>query len=366
MTANRHSLRQIVDISRAYATFKGEITLTKELKYENEGLSMDRHRIVVTYKVREERREFLKKITGDIAELSFLSDMPTGLREQSLVGAEVLLTWNLPKEVGPSELSLLQNTRLVQLLSAGADHVPFTNLPAKITIASNVGAYAEPMAEHILALVLALSKNLVREHQNLGKGTFNQSSLNRWVRGMSCGIIGFGGIGRAAARLMQGLGMRILALNTSGRTGEHVDFIGTLMDLHYILSEADVVVISIPLTKATRGLIGKRELEWMKNDAMLINVARADIINEAALYYHLASHLDFKAGIDAWWIEPYTYGEFKTAFPFFTLPNVIGSPHNSAIVSGIHEESTRQAMDNVMRFLRGDKIIGVVRREDYI
>ncbi len=326
---------------------------------------MNKHNIVITYKVREERREILKKIAGDMAKLYFLSDMPTGLREQTLVAAEVLLTWNLPKEVGPSELDLLQNVRLLQLLSAGADHIPYAGLPANITIASNVGAYAEPMAEHILALTMALSKNLVREHQNLGKGSFNQSLLNRRVRGIICGIIGFGGIGRAAARLMRSLGMRILALNTSGRTDEHVDFIGTLMDLRYVLTESDVVVISIPLTKATRGLIGKRELEWMKNDSMLINVARADIIDEAELYHHLVSHPDFKAGIDAWWIEPFTYGEFKTTFPFLALPNVVGSPHNSAMVSGINEESTRQAIENVMRFLRGETIIGVVRREDY-
>jgi phosphoglycerate dehydrogenase-like enzyme len=327
---------------------------------------MDKHHIVVTYRVSEERRELLKKIIANTAKLSFLSDMPAGLREQTLVAAEVLLTWNLPKEIGPSELSLLNNVRLVQLLSAGADHVPYAKLGANITIASNVGAYAEPMAEHILAMTLALAKNLVREHQNLGQGRFNQSSLNRRLHGLACGVIGFGGIGRAAARLMRGLGLRILALNTSGRTEEPVDFIGTLKDLRYVLSEADVVVISIPLTKATRGLIGKRELEWMKSDSMLINVARGDIIDEAALYHHLADHPDFKAGIDAWWIEPFIYGEFKTTFPFLALPNMIGSPHNSALVPGINEKSTRQAVENVMRFLRGETIVGVVRREDYV
>ena len=93
-----------------------------------------------------------------------------------------------------------------------------------------------------------------------------------------------------------------------------------------------------------------------------------DAYNPAAndLYWQYAKTGLFSKGIDAWWIEPFTYGEFKTTFPFFALPNVIGSPHNSAIVSGINEESTRQAMENVMRFLRGEKIIGVVRREDYI
>ncbi len=104
----------------------------------------------------------------------------------------------------------------------------------------------------------------------------------------------------------------------------------------------------------------------MKSDSMLINVARGHLIDEDALYHHLVGHPDFKAGIDAWWIEPFCHGEFKTTFPFLALPNVIGSPHNSAIVPGINEESTRQAMENVMRFLRGEKIVGIVRREDYI
>jgi glycerate dehydrogenase len=159
--------------------------------------------------------------------------------------------------------------------------------------------------------------------------------------------------------------MRINAVNTTGRTAEPVDFIGTLSDLQYILSSSDVVVVSLPLTKGTRGLIGKRELAWMKNDAILINVARGAITDEAALYEHLKEHPDFKAGIDAWWIEPFTHGVFTTNYPFFTLPNMVGSPHNSAIVSGINEEGTRRAVENIRRFWNNGPVRGVVRRQDY-
>ena len=241
---------------------------------------MDAHHLVVTYTIGEAKRALLKEIFREEARLSFLADMPSGLREQTLVGANVLLSWNLPKELGPSELGLLTNVRMIQLLSAGADHVPFTGLPPGIVIASNVGAYADPMAEHVLAMTLALAKNLSRGHQSLARGEFNQSRLNRRLRGCVCGILGFGGIGRATARLMRTLGARIYALNTSGKTEEPMEFIGTLNDLQRVLSSSDVVVISLPLTKATRGLIGKRELEWMKPNAILINVARGDIIDE--------------------------------------------------------------------------------------
>ena len=140
------------------------------------------------------------------------------------------------------------------------------------------------------------------------------------------------GIGKATAKLMQAFGAKILAINTSGNTNEKVDFIGTIKDLKYALNNADFIVISMPLSRSTKGLIGEKELSWMKPDAILVNVARGEIINEKAFYEHLKSHPDFKAGIDAWWIEPFKFGKFEIHYPFFDLPNVIGSPHNSSRV----------------------------------
>ncbi len=270
------------------------------------------------------------------------------------------------KELGPGEFGLLKKLRMIQLLSAGADHVPYADLPQTIVIASNIGAYAEPMAEHVLAMTLALAKRLFQEHQKLAQGEFNQSKLNRMLRGSVCGILGFGGIGKATARLMRAFGVLIYAVNTSGKTGEAVEFIGTLKNLQHVLSSSDIVVISLPLNKTTHGLIGKRELDWMKRDAILINVARGDIIDERALYYHLTSHPEFMAGLDAWWIEPFGHGEFRTNYPFFALPNVLGSPHNSAMVPGATDEGTRRAAENVKRFLKGEPLVGVARREDYV
>lgn len=327
---------------------------------------MELPHIVVACPAGKARRGQFRTLFQDHAALTFLQDVKPGERGPVLAEADVLLSWNPARELKPKEFPLLRKLHMLQLLSAGADHVPFRELRQSVVIASNVGAYSEPIAEHVLAMALALAKNLFREHLKLARGEFNQANLNTMLHGAVCGILGFGGIGKATARLMRSLGLRIHAVNSTGVTNEPVNFIGTLRDLKYILTSADVLVISLPLTKTTRGLIGRRELESMKNDAILINVARGDIIDEKALYDHLVNHLDFRAGIDAWWSEPFGQGVFRTRYPFFMLPNVLGSPHNAGVVPGMNEEGARLAAENVKRFLSGEPIVGEVRREDYV
>jgi hypothetical protein len=136
-------------------------------------------------------------------------------------------------------------------------------------------------------MALAAAKRLVLEHENLKHGQFNQFARNRMLAGRVCGIFGFGGIGAATARLMRGIGMRVHAINRRGRTDQRVDWIGTPQRLNELLEVADVLLISAPLTRATHSLIGSSELRRMKDDAILVNLARGEIVQERALYDHL-------------------------------------------------------------------------------
>jgi phosphoglycerate dehydrogenase-like enzyme len=327
----------------------------------------------VTFAADDDARALIGDTFSGIASVTFAADVDDDQRVMALRRADALLSWVVGDELGEQDWSVLfarpprlaAPPLLLQTLSAGVDHVPFAAIPSGIAVAGNAGGWAEPVAEHVLAMVLALAKRLIVERAELRRGAFNQEVPTRELRGGTCAILGFGGIGRAVATLMRALEMRIHALNSSGRTLEPVDFVGALGDLEHVLRAADVVVVALPLTTTTRGLIGARELGWMRPDAILVNVARGPLIDEDALYRHLVDHPRFSAAVDVWWDEPFVDGRLRVGHPFVELPNFLGSPHNSGIVSGWFELGLRRAAGNVRRYLLGEPYTGLVRREDY-
>jgi phosphoglycerate dehydrogenase-like enzyme len=305
-------------------------------------------------------------IERELREVRYLTELAAGSRADAIASARAVLSWGPSREFNPGELEQLGPGGLLQLLSAGVNHVPFERIPAEVTIASNAGAYSEPIAEHVLAMALALAKRLPQNHAGMRRGEFDQETDNLAIRGAVVGILGFGGIGQASAELFSALGARIYALNRSGLTDREVEFVGTVDELDRVLTAADVLVVSLPLTRASRGLIGARELSLMKPEAILVNVARAAIIDEDALYQHLVANPRFSAGIDTWWQEPREGGSFSPRLPLLELTNVLGSPHNSGMTPGALDHATRLAAENVARFLRGEPVHGVVDRTDYV
>jgi len=322
--------------------------------------------VAVSYPVDEDYDRINAEVLAGDAEIVSTYALDDAQRTEVLRRAEALLAWDLPSEIPAGALDQAAGLRLVQLLSAGVDAVDFTALPCRLIVASNAGAYSAAMSEHVLAMVLSLAKRLPQRHAALVAGRYEKWAPARTLDGSVCVILGFGGIGIATARLMRAFGARVYAVTRSGETSEPADFVGTLDDLDQVLAAADVLVVSLPLTLTTRGLIGQRELALMKPDAILVNVARGAIIDQAALYEHLRAHPDFSAGIDTWWDEPAGDAPFRPDYPFVDLPNVIGSPHNSSIVPGTMLSGARAAAENVRRYLRGETLTGVIRRSDYV
>jgi phosphoglycerate dehydrogenase-like enzyme len=323
-------------------------------------------RTVLTFHAQDEQRQELAGILAPFGGIAFLEDAADdpGARAALLRRADAIITWVPGSELTPEDIRALSDVRFIQLLSAGADHVDFATLPRQATVAGNVGAYADPMAEHVLAMALALAKRLPQNQARMAEGIFDHAETLR-LRGRTVGILGYGGIGKACARLFRPFGTKIYAINTSGRADDNADLAGTLAGLHDMIAAADIVVVTLPLTRATRGLIGAPELGLMKADAILVNVARGAIVSEDALFEHLKAHPDFCAGIDTWWDEPKPGQPFRPRLPFLSLPNVIGSPHNSGDVPGMFSASIMTAARNVAAYLGGDRASGIQNPADY-
>lgn len=319
--------------------------------------------LMVTFPVDSEQRGVIEAELPRGVVVQYRGDLDSGRRPMAVAEADALLVRLPHEELTEAEFARLHADQVMQSISAGVDHLPLGRLPAGLVLQSNAGAYAEPIAEHVLAMYMALSKRLRIEHQKLAAGKFDQFRSNRRVEGSTCGIVGFGEIGQASARLLQSVGVSVLAVNRSGSAETAVEFLGTPDDLESVLRESDGVVVAAPLTPETRGLIDREKLDWMAADGMVINVARGEVIDQHDLYHHLQENPAFQAGLDAWWTEPVRHGTFDVDYPFLELPNVIGSPHNSAQVPGIREHGLREAVRRVVEAVTAGELTNVVDRD---
>jgi len=323
--------------------------------------------IAISNKISDEERTFYEESFKDIAQYHFLNGLPANEQEEKLSLCNLLISRNPTVEMPGLSAKAFKNISFVQLLSAGFDHLDFSKFPSTCVVAGNMGAYAYSMAEHGTGMILALAKELLNHHHEMQDGIFNQfNSQSQSIFNKTIGIIGFGGIGQKIAKIFQeGFDCKVYAVNTSGVTDKKVDWIGTLQNIDHLLKESDFIVITIPLTAQTENLIGAKELSLVKDDAILINLARGQIINEKALFEKLSTTETFKVGIDAWWTEPFFVKEFSMNYPFLKMKNVLGSPHNSAMVSGMLLESSKLGVANVLKYIKTGKAERILDLSDH-
>ncbi|MGI6252556.1 MAG: 2-hydroxyacid dehydrogenase [Aminivibrio sp.] len=323
--------------------------------------------IVVTCPAPDSVREAVREGAADYARILYLEDASEEERAGMLSSASGILSFFFNKEVKEEEYPLLENLEVMQSISTGLDFLPFDKIPEKLVLLCNAGGWAPQIAEHTMALLLALTRRIIPLHNDLARGVFNRDAFSPMsLNGKVLTVAGYGGIGRATAELARAFGMKIRALNSTGKTNGNVDFMGTLKDLETVLPGTDVLLLSLPLNRHTRGVIGKKELNLMKKNAILLNVARAPLVVEEDLFNHLKENPEFQAGFDVWWKEPtWGGGDFALDYPFMELQNIAGSPHNSNRCDQGMEKATQAAAENMISFLRGEKYGGLIRREDY-
>jgi phosphoglycerate dehydrogenase-like enzyme len=327
-------------------------------------IPQEHHNLLVTCHLTPIQKAALAETISDRATIVFLDELDATSRRAALSSATVLLAHNTAQELRENEFELIGGARLIQFLAAGVDFIPLDQLPAQVPLASNAGAHAQSMAEHALAMALAAAKHLPMEQAKLERGEFNQAGSTRMIAESTCGIFGLGGTGLALARLLRCMGAQVHGINRRGESSDQIDWVGTPDDLDAMLAVSDIFFVTAPLTRQTMGVIGHRELDLMKNDAIVVNVARGELIDAEALYRHLRDNRNFVACIDAWWIEPVRHGRFDMKFPFLDLPNVIGSPHNSAAAGNGRINGIRHAALNCLRALAGETPLHLIAPEE--
>ena len=259
----------------------------------------------------------------------------------------------------------MPNLRFIQCVFAGVDWMDFEQIPEHVKVSGNVGAYSDAMAEHVMGMILFFAKDFAGHHQRLKDRVFD-TRYSIHLRGKTIGIIGAGGIGQAVAILAKCFGMNTLGVNTSGNPVPYFDRVTSTDRMDSVLKQSDFIVLSLPLTLKTFHAINRKKLNLMKNDCILVNVARGNIVDEKDVYDHLKRNPSFKFANDVWWRYPKIGEPFAQHFPFFELPNFLGTPHVSGFVPGREELAMLEAIENLLRFLKNGKFKGQMNRKDYL
>ncbi len=257
--------------------------------------------------------------------------------------------------------------RLLHVPGAGLDGIDFASLPESCVVC-NVFEHEIPIAEFVLLSMLEWQIRLGAMRRQFTRESWSDTYRNRVPHGelfgRTLGLIGFGRIGRAIAGRAKALGMRILAVDGMASDPQGIaDRLMPAEQLPDMLGQADFVAIACPLTDETRGLINAGTLKAMRPSAVLINISRAEIADEADLYAALSGGTIAGAFLDVWYRYPVGASEqvAPSHFDFHALPNVYATPHSSAWTDALPYRRYGVIAQNIRLLAAGEPLLNLVR-----
>jgi phosphoglycerate dehydrogenase-like enzyme len=259
--------------------------------------------------------------------------------------ADVILNWTGSRDLLRQVWRMAPRVRWVHSRSAGLDELLFPELvQSPVPLTNARGVFSEILGEFVIAAVLFFAKGLRRMVRSQEAGVWDQFDTVE-VSGQTMGIIGLGDIGKAAARRAEALGMRVIGLGRADGPERK----------RALLARSDYVVLSTPLTPETRGLIGEVELRAMQASAILINVGRGPLVDEAALIAALREKRIGGAALDVFNQEPLPPGH-----PFFAFDNLLLSPHSADHTPDWQQRAMQLFLDNFARYRQGEPLRNIV------
>ncbi|MGH9944492.1 MAG: D-2-hydroxyacid dehydrogenase [Pyrinomonadaceae bacterium] len=270
-----------------------------------------------------------------------------------LNGATIAITNKVP--LGEQELAQLPALKFIAVSATGYNMIDLESCRRRGVTVSNVRGYARhSLPEHVLMLMLALSRNLPAYREDVRRGEWQRAAqfclLDHPIRdlhGRTLGVVGYGALGRAVEQLARAFGMKVLISEHKGtrqiRPGRAA--------FEEVLRASDMITLHAPLTPETRHLVGAAELRLMKPTAILINTARGGVVDEVALVEALGQGRIAGAGVDVLEREPPREGNPLLSLD---LPNLIVTPHNAWASEEAMQALADQLVDNLEAFVRGE------------
>ena len=291
--------------------------------------------------------------------ITFLHSTTRDGDSELAAGADAAFALALGKEA----IARATQLRWVHCSGHAVGHFPLADLAARgIVVTNSRGIQAVPIAEHVMACLLALARKLPQTLRDQQERAWRPNALtgeaSPWLlAGRTMGIIGLGTLGEAIAVRAKAFGMRVVGMRRHPGRGapNGVDDVVGQADRDRLLAISDVIVVAAPLTAETQRLLDSAAIARMKAGAIVINIARGQLVDEAAIAEALESGHLGGAALDVFTTEP-----LPSDSPFWTLPNVIVTPHNSGFRAGHFDAVVDLFTENLKRFERGVELLNVV------
>ena len=281
--------------------------------------------------------------------------------ERAAPRADVILIWEADTKVFEQVWRMAPRVRWVHSLSAGLDGMLFPELvESPVPLTNARGVFSDALGEFAIGAVLFFAKDFRRLLRSQMAGIWEPFDVVA-IRGQSLGIVGYGDVGRAVASRGHALGMKVLAMRRRLELSSEDPYVTQMFSpdqKHQMLAQSDYVVVTTPLTPESRGMVGEREFKVMKPTAVLINIGRGPVVDQAALTRALEQKRIRGAALDVFDVEPLPPGH-----PFYRLDNVLLSPHSADRTADSKERSIRVFLDNFERFRRGEPLLHVVNKK---
>jgi D-3-phosphoglycerate dehydrogenase len=303
--------------------------------------------------------EIVKNLIGDEAEIVQSEGTVEAMLEKGR-DAEILLSGRVSGDF----IRKASELQMIQSFGAGIDKIDLDAVRERDDlIVCNSHVNSAEVAEYTISLLFAAAKNIIPSDRELRAGNW----IHRWggpirnleIRGKKVLIIGLGHIGTDIAKRLKSFDVKIVAATFSGgsRNADLVNEVVSINEIRPQVEDSDFVILSLPLTGKSKGLVDREFLSWMKPTSILVNISRGQIVDELALYEALKEKRIHSAALDVWWRYPSEWRGIvipPSDIPFHELDNIVMSPHRAADSENIRDDFNRFVCENILRFIRGE------------